>query len=231
DPKRFPARRLHGAISALKNELVTPEEALDRAFTPPEERIAKVYEEYQRRLLAASALDFDDLLLMTVKVLRDHDDVLARWPARCAHLLVDEFQDTNAAQWEMVRLLGEGHRNVMVVGDQDQSVYRFRGADYRNLLRFEEVFPDATVIVLEQNYRSSQRILDAANAVIANNAARRPKHLWTEQVGGELITRYHAEDEHDEARYVVRETMRLVDNADHRYDDVAVFYRTNAQSR
>src|SRR5262249_46636616 len=212
DPKRFPARRLHGAISALKNELVTPGEALERAFTPPEERIARVYEEYQRRLLAASALDFDDLLLMTVKVLRDHDDVLTRWRTRFAHLLVDEFQDTNAAQWEMVRLLSVGHRNVMVVGDQDQSVYRFRGADYRNLLRFEEAFPDATVIVLEQNYRSSQRILDAANAVILNNAARRPKHLWTEQVGGELITRYHAQDEHDEAAYVAHEIGRLTDS-------------------
>src|SRR5262249_11507864 len=158
-------------------------------------------------------------------------DVLARWRARFVHLLVDEFQDTNAAQWEMVRLLGEGHRNVMVVGDQDQSVYRFRGADHRNLLRFEEVFPDATVIVLEQNYRSSQRILDAANAVIANNAARHPKQLWTEQLGGELLTRYHADDERDESAFVVTEIGRLVEHEHHRFGDVAVFYRTNAQSR
>ena len=119
----------------------------------------------------------------------------------------------------------------MVVGDTDQSIYRFRGADFRNIMRFEEVFPDATVIVLEQNYRSTQRILDAANAVIANNAARRPKQLWTEQIGGELITRYHAEDEHDEAAYVVRETMRLVETEGNRFNDIAVFYRTNAQSR
>ena len=128
-------------------------------------------------------------------------------------------------------MLTEEHRNVMVVGDTDQSIYKFRGADFRNLMRFEEVFPEATVIVLEQNYRSSQRILDAANAVIANNAARRPKHLWTEQVGGELITRYHAEDEHDEAAFVVHEIGRLVDTEHHRFGDVAVFYRTNAQSR
>ena len=145
--------------------------------------------------------------------------------------MVDEFQDTNAAQWEMVRLLAEEHRNLMVVGDADQSIYKFRGADYRNLLRFEEVFPDATVIILEQNYRSSQNILDAANAVIANNAARHPKQLWTEQVGGELITRYHAEDEHDEAAFVAHETTRLVETDGQRFSDIAVFYRTNAQSR
>ncbi|HEY7106236.1 MAG TPA: UvrD-helicase domain-containing protein [Acidimicrobiia bacterium] len=231
DPKRFPARRLHGAISALKNELVSPAEAYERAFTPPEYRIAEVYREYQQRLLDASAVDFDDLLTLTVRVLKEHPEALAHWQGRFQQVLVDEFQDTNIAQWELVRLLTEEHRNVLVVGDTDQSIYKFRGADFRNLMRFEEVFPDATVFVLEQNYRSTQRILDAANAVIANNAARRPKHLWTEQVGGELITRYHAEDEHDEARYVVAETVRLVESEGERYGDVAVFYRTNAQSR
>jgi ATP-dependent DNA helicase UvrD/PcrA len=380
DPKRFPARRLHGAISALKNELVTPEDAAERAFTPPEHRIAEVYGEYQRRLLDASAVDFDDLLTLTVRLFREHADALARWRQRFNQVLVDEFQDTNIAQWELVRLLIEEHRNVLVVGDTDQclvagtrvtmgdgatrpielvrvgdevlscygsgdfrparvnrvhrstapmgieittesgrrivstpdhvhfaadrasngtlgvpfdaqladaenwiaassvrtgmvmleggkpdivswvervqvgervydldverthnfvaeglvthnSIYKFRGADYRNLMRFEEAFPDATVFVLEQNYRSTQRILDAANAVIANNAARRPKQLWTEQIGGELIIRYHAEDEHDEAAYVVGETMRLVESEGYRFNDVAVFYRTNAQSR
>jgi DNA helicase-2/ATP-dependent DNA helicase PcrA len=231
DPKRFPARRLHGAISALKNELVTPQEASDRAFTPPEYRVAEVYREYQRRLLDASAVDFDDLLVLTVRLFREHPDVLARWRARFTQVLVDEFQDTNVAQWELVRMLTEEHRNVLVVGDTDQSIYKFRGADFRNIMRFEEVFPDATVIVLEQNYRSTQRILDAANAVIANNAARRPKQLWTEQIGGELITRYHAQDEHDEASYVVRETTRLVETEGNRFNDIAVFYRTNAQSR
>jgi DNA helicase II / ATP-dependent DNA helicase PcrA len=230
DPKRFPPRRLHSAISALKNDLVSPEQALDRAYTPPEHRIAEVYREYQRRLHEASALDFDDLLTKTVEVLHD-SDVLTRWRARFTYLLVDEFQDTNAAQWEMVRLLAEEHRNLMVVGDADQSIYKFRGADYRNLLRFEEVFPDATVIILEQNYRSSQNILDAANAVIANNAARHPKQLWTEQVGGELITRYHAQDEHDEAAFVVHEVTRLTETEGHRFGELAVFYRTNAQSR
>ncbi|HKF91360.1 MAG TPA: DNA helicase PcrA [Acidimicrobiia bacterium] len=231
DPKRFPSRRLASQISALKNELVTADQALDRAAGPAERRVAEVYREYQRRLLEGSAADFDDLLLLAVRLFREHPDVLDQWRKRFRQVLVDEFQDTNGAQWELVRLLTEEHRSVMVVGDQDQSVYRFRGADFRNLMRFEEAFPDATVIVLEQNYRSTQRILDAANAVILNNAARRPKHLWTEQVGGELITRYHAQDEHDEAAYLAHEIARLTDSEGHSFSDVAVFYRTNAQSR
>jgi DNA helicase-2/ATP-dependent DNA helicase PcrA len=231
DPKRFPARRLASQISSLKNELVTADQALDRAAGPAERRVAEVYREYQRRLLEGSAADFDDLLLLTVRLFREHPDVLDQWRKRFRQVLVDEFQDTNGAQWEIVRLLTEEHRSVMVVGDQDQSVYKFRGADFRNLMRFEESFPDATVIVLEQNYRSTQRILDAANAVILNNAARRPKHLWTEQVGGELITRYHAQDEHDEAAYLAHEIARLTDTEGYSFSDVAVFYRTNAQSR
>jgi DNA helicase II / ATP-dependent DNA helicase PcrA len=231
DPKRFPARQLHARISSFKNDLVTPDEVLDAAVTPPERRYADVYREYQRRLLEASAVDFDDLLLLAVRLFQDHPDALARWRHRFAHVLVDEFQDTNFAQWELVRLLTSEHRNVMVVGDADQAVYGFRGADYRNLLRFEETFPDATVIILEQNYRSTQAILDAANAVIANNAARRPKHLWTEQIGGELLTRYQAEDEHDEAAFCAHETLRLTDTEGCRFRDLAIFYRTNAQSR
>jgi DNA helicase II / ATP-dependent DNA helicase PcrA len=231
DPKRFPPRRLASQISALKNELVSAEQAADQAMGPAERRLADVYREYQRRLLEASAADFDDLLLLAVRLFREHPDVLDKWRKRFRHVLVDEFQDTNGAQWELVRLLTEEHRSVMVVGDQDQSVYRFRGADFRNLMRFEEAFPEATVIVLEQNYRSTQRILDAANAVILNNAARRPKHLWTEQVGGELITRYHAQDEHDEAAYLAHEIARLTDTEGYSFSDLAVFYRTNAQSR
>jgi DNA helicase-2/ATP-dependent DNA helicase PcrA len=231
DPKRFPPRQLHARISAMKNELISPQDATRDAFTPPELKLAEVYTEYQKRLLDASAVDFDDLLTLTVKLFREHPDALARWQHRFRYVLVDEFQDTNLAQWEIVRMLASEHRNVMVVGDQDQSVYRFRGADFRNLLRFEDVFPEATVIVLEQNYRSTQRILDAANAVIANNAARKPKHLWTEQVAGELLTRYQAEDEHDEAAFVAHEVTRLTDTEGQRFADIAVFYRTNAQSR
>ena len=231
DPKRFPARQLHGRISALKNELVGPQEAKQSASSPPEHRIADVYLEYQRRLEEASALDFDDLLVLAVRVLREHPDALSRWRARFRHILVDEFQDTNLAQWELVKLLGAEHRNVVVVGDHDQAIYHFRGADVRNLMRFEEEFPEATVIVLEQNYRSTQRILEAANAVIANNAARRPKHLWTEQVGGELVVRAHLEDEHDEAAYIVGEIRRLSEDEGMRFAEMAVFYRVNAQSR
>ena len=231
DPKRYHPRQLHGRISALKNELVDPIAAGDAAMTSFERKTAEVYAEYQRRLLEASAVDFDDLLGLTVKLFHEHPDALARFRHRFRTVLVDEFQDTNQAQWEIVRMLTEEHRNVFAVGDQDQSVYRFRGADYRNLMRFEEVFPEATIIILEQNYRSTQRILDAANAVIANNAARKPKHLWTEQVGGELITRYQAEDEHDEAAFVVNEISKLTDTEGQRFRDIAVFYRTNAQSR
>src|SRR5437660_2668459 len=231
DPKRLPPRQVHAAISAAKNELIGPAEMLERALTPYDKKLAEVFAEYQKRLTDASALDFDDLLTSTVNLFRSHPDVASAWRSRFAHVLVDEFQDTNVAQWELVRTVAEEHRNIMVVGDADQAIYRFRGADFRNLVRFEEAFPDATVIVLEQNYRSTQTILDAANAVIANNAGRRPKHLWTDSVGGELICRYLGEDERDEALYVSREIHRLVEECPYRYGDLAVFYRTNAQSR
>jgi len=231
DPKRFPARQLHAQISSLKNELVLPLQYAEMASGPAERRIADVYTEYQRRLADASAVDFDDLLVLAVRLFREHPDALARYRQRFRHVLVDEFQDTNVAQWELVRLLTEEHRSIMIVGDDAQSVYKFRGADFRNLMRFEDAFPEATVVVLDQNYRSTQRILEAANAVIANNVTTRKKHLWTDKGEGEQITRYQGDDEHDEAQFVVREIHRLVDGAEFRYGDVAVFYRTNAQSR
>ncbi|MGH9155927.1 MAG: ATP-dependent helicase, partial [Acidimicrobiales bacterium] len=231
DPKQLPPRQVHAGISAAKNELINPTEMLERALTPYDKKIAEVYAEYQKRLTDASALDFDDLLTSAVTLFRGHPDVASQWRSRFAHILVDEFQDTNLAQWELVRTLAEEHRNIMVVGDADQAIYRFRGADYRNMMRFEEAFPDASVLVLEQNYRSTQTILDAANAVIANNGGRKPKHLWTDSVGGELICRYLGEDERDESLYLVREIHRLVEEAPYRYGDLAVFYRTNAQSR
>jgi DNA helicase-2/ATP-dependent DNA helicase PcrA len=176
-------------------------------------------------------MDFDDLLVRAVELLAAYPHVLEYYQTRFRHVLVDEFQDTNKAQNELVVALARAHRNICVVGDSDQSVYRFRGADIRNILEFETQFPDATVIVLEQNYRSTSTILDAANAVIANNAMRRPKALWTEQVGGELIQRYFAEDEHEEAVWVTREMQRLHESENERWGDMAVFYRTNAQSR
>jgi DNA helicase-2/ATP-dependent DNA helicase PcrA len=231
DPKRFPARQLHAQISTLKNELVLPAEYAQMALGPAERRISEVYTEYQRRLADASAVDFDDLLVLVVRLFREHPEALQRYRTRFRHVLVDEFQDTNAAQWELVRSLTAEHRSVMVVGDLDQSIYKFRGADFRNLLKFEETFPEAVTVVLDQNYRSTQRILDAANAVIENNATHRPKQLWTDKGEGEPIVRFQGDDERDEAAFVVREIQRLVDGGDHRFGDIAVFYRTNAQSR
>ena len=169
DPKRFPPRSVHAQISAAKNDHVSPEQYAERAGVIFERKIADVYREYQTRLQRAGAMDFDDLLMSTVTLFRRHPDVLAHYQQRFLHVLVDEYQDTNRVQNELVLQLGSTHRNVCVVGDADQSIYKFRGADMRNILQFEEAFPDATVIILEQNYRSTQTILDAANAVIANN--------------------------------------------------------------
>jgi DNA helicase-2/ATP-dependent DNA helicase PcrA len=231
DSKRFPPRAVHAVISAAKNELIGVDTYAERARSIYERRIAEVFRDYQKRLAAANAMDFDDLLTKAVELLRAHPHVLSYYQDRFAHILVDEFQDTNRAQNELVVQLAARHRNICVVGDSDQSVYRFRGADIRNILEFEDKFPDATVIVLEQNYRSTSTILDAANAVIANNAMRRPKALWTEQVGGELIQRYFAEDEHEESSWVTGEMQRLHESDNYRWGDMAVFYRTNAMSR
>src|SRR5437660_1660143 len=229
--QRFPPRAVHAVLSQAKNELVGVDAFRANARSLFDRKLADVYAEYQRRLLAASAMDFDDLLMVTVELLRREPEVLAHYQQRFLHVLVDEYQDTNRPKNELVLLLAQRHRNVCVVGDSDQSIYRFRSADVRNILEFENAFPDATVIVLEQNYRSTQTILDAANAVIANNAMRKPKALWTEQVGGEVISRYHAEDEHDEAAWVVAEMGRLHREEHLRWGDLAVFYRANAQSR
>jgi ATP-dependent DNA helicase UvrD/PcrA len=237
DSKKFPPRTVHGYISAAKNELVDFEEYANRARTVMERRVGDVYREYQHRLLAANAMDFDDLLLVTVNLLQACPDVLEHYRRRFRHVLVDEYQDTNRAQNELVLLLAGGHHQVSVVGDSDQSVYGWRGADIRNILQFEEAFPAATVVVLEQNYRSTQVVLDAANAVIANNAQRKPKALWTDQVGGELITRYHAEDEHDEGCWLAGEVASLHRRSGpggrtpYEWGEIAVFYRANAQSR
>ncbi len=231
DPKRFPPRSVHASISAAKNDNVGAESYAENATQIFEKRIADIYLEYQRRLLTAAAMDFDDLLMRTVELLRTQPDVLHHWRERFGHVLVDEYQDTNPVQNDLVLMLGEHHRHVTVVGDSDQSIYKFRGADIRNILEFEEAFPDATVVVLEQNYRSTQSILDAANAVIAKNFGRKPKDLWTDQGAGEQIVRYHADDESDEAQFVANELAKLHDHEHLRWGEMAVFYRTNAQSR
>ena len=231
DPKRFPAKGAQARISLWKNELVNPAGATDTAFGPFETKYAEIYTEYQYRLMKAGAMDFDDLLVNVVKLFREHPDVLAGYQERFKHVLVDEFQDTNLAQNEVVLLIGRQHHNVCVVGDTDQSIYAFRGADYRNILQFERAFPDVYTVVLAQNYRSTQVILDAANAVISNNVERKPKELWTEVGSGDKIVRYYAEDEDEEARFVVAELKRLHRHEAVNWREMAVFYRTNAQSR
>jgi DNA helicase-2/ATP-dependent DNA helicase PcrA len=231
DPKRYQPRSVHAAISGAKNEGVDAGQFGDRARVTMERKVADVYVEYQRRLKQAAAMDFDDLLLNTVQLFRQVPEALERYQSRFRHLLVDEYQDTNGVQNELVVRLAQAQRNITVVGDSDQSVYRFRGADIRNIIQFEDAFPDTTVVLLEQNYRSTQTILDAANAVIANNFGRKPKNLWTDAGSGDRITRFHADDELDEAQYVVGEMARLHDVGDFRWGEMAVFYRTNAQSR
>ena len=231
DPKKLPPRSLHAAISAAKNEGKLPEALEAEARTVYDRKLVEVYAEYQQRLLAASAMDFDDLLLQTVRLLKRCPDVLESYQQRFRHLLVDEFQDTNHVQNELVILLGQKSHNVTVVGDSDQSIYGFRRADIRNILEFEQAFPDVTVVTLAQNYRSTQTILDAANAVIANNAARKPKELWSEGAPGDAIVRYTADDEHDEAAWVADALARLHRDEHERWGEMAVFFRTNAQSR
>jgi DNA helicase II / ATP-dependent DNA helicase PcrA len=231
DAKRFTPRGVHHVISKWKNELLFPDDALSTSATPLDRKHAEIYRDYQHRLHQAGAMDFDDLLTNTVLLFRQHPDVLNHYQERFEHILIDEYQDTNTAQNEIVLLLAAVHQNVCVVGDQDQSVYAFRGADFRNILQFENAFPDVTTIVLNQNYRSTQMILDAANAVISNNSSRKAKELWSELGRGEGITRYHADDEGDEATWVARSMQDAHDNQAVMWKEVAVFYRTNGQSR
>jgi DNA helicase-2/ATP-dependent DNA helicase PcrA len=233
DQKRLPPRAVQAVISQAKSELVDFETFREGARSGPDpfqRRIADVYVQYQQRLLAANALDFDDLLMVTANLLQACDDVRAAYQERFRHILVDEFQDTNHAQNEIVKLLGQAHGNVCVVGDSDQSVYRWRGADIRNILEFERAFPNATTIVLEQNFRSTQTILDAANAVISNNIGRQAKELFTVGERGGGIKRYRAEDERDEAAWISGEILRLHAAEGLTWGDFAIFYRTNAQS-
>jgi DNA helicase II / ATP-dependent DNA helicase PcrA len=230
DSKRFPEKAMKAVISKAKNELVDYESFADQGEGFYHEQVADVYRLYQQRLLAASAMDFDDLLMITVELFAAFPDVLETYQRRFRYVLVDEYQDTNRAQYMLVQQLTAEHRNLCVVGDSDQSIYRFRGADIRNIRDFEKDYPDARVIVLDQNYRSTETILDAANSVIANNTRRTPKHLWSDKGRGVPITRYEAEDEHDEAGYVVDEIERLREEG-YNLADIAVFYRTNAMSR
>ena len=231
DAKRFPPRSIKAAIGRAKDEMIDEETFAARADNFFDKQVAEVYHAYQARLRQAQAMDFDDLILNVVHLFRLFPDMLASYQDRFQHVMIDEFQDTNAAQFELAKLLAQRDRNICVVGDADQSVYAFRGADFRNVLRFEDEFTDASVIVLEQNYRSTQTILDAANAVIDRNMMRKPKNLWSDQGPGVPIARFHAENEQDEAMYVARAIEQLREDDEKKYGDIAVFYRTNAQSR
>jgi DNA helicase II / ATP-dependent DNA helicase PcrA len=231
DPKRYPPRAMASGISSAKDRVVGPDDFASMASNFYEETIARVYHAYERRKRDAGALDFDDLISETVRLFREHPEVLEHYQERFPYLMVDEYQDTNRAQYELVNLLAAKHRNVCVVGDADQGVYSWRGATIQNMLDFERDYPDATVFLMEQNYRSTQNILEAANALIEHNQQRKPKSLWTEAGSGELIVRFRADDEHEEAFFVVDEIERLRETEGYRLSDVAVFYRTNAQSR
>jgi DNA helicase II / ATP-dependent DNA helicase PcrA len=233
DTKRLSPRSVHAAISAAKNEMLSATRYRDSVDSnnPNHRRIAEIYALYENRLKVANAMDFDDLLLNAVAMLRADASVLASYQQRFKYLLVDEFQDTNGVQNELVMMLAAEHRNLCVVGDSDQSIYRFRAADVRNILQFEQRFPDADVVLLEQNFRSTQTILDAANAVIAKNASRHAKNLFTDQGFGDKIRLYRAGDEYDEGRWIATELRRARTERGVEWNDMAVFYRTNAQSR
>jgi DNA helicase-2/ATP-dependent DNA helicase PcrA len=230
DPKRFTPRGIHAQISNAKNQLVGPEEYTSRVASFWDQTVAEVYELYQRRLFASNAVDFDDMLMLTVDVLERFPEALERWQSTFHHVLVDEYQDTNKAQYRLLQLLAAQHRNVFAVGDPDQSIYAFRGADIRNILDFEKDFGGADTVALEQNYRSTNAILEAANAVIDNNRDRKPKRLWSELGQGDPVEVVEVEDEHAEARFVAAEIARLVESG-YSASEIAVFYRTNAQSR
>jgi DNA helicase-2/ATP-dependent DNA helicase PcrA len=230
DPKRFTPRGIHNQISHAKNRLISPDEYANQVQSFYDQTVADVYQLYQRRLFASNAVDFDDLLMLTVDVLERFPDVREKWQKAFRYILVDEYQDTNHAQYRLLQLLAEKHRNLMAVGDPDQSVYAFRGADINNILDFERDFPGTQTIALEQNYRSTNSILDAANAVISNNRERKPKELWSDLGDGEPVRVVEVEDEHAEARFVAAGIASLVEQG-FSGDEVAIFYRTNAQSR
>jgi DNA helicase-2/ATP-dependent DNA helicase PcrA len=230
DPKRFTPRGIHNQISHAKDVLVGPAEYAERVQSFYDQTVADVYQLYQRRLFASNAVDFDDLLMLTVDVLQRFPEAAEKWQQAFRYILVDEYQDTNHAQYRLLQLLSQPDMNVCAVGDPDQSIFAFRGADINNILDFERDFPGTRTIPLEQNYRSTNNILDAANHVITNNRERKPKELWSELGDGELVRVVEVEDEHAEARFVAAGIAALVEEG-YSGDEIAVFYRTNAQSR
>jgi DNA helicase II / ATP-dependent DNA helicase PcrA len=230
DPKRFVPRGVHAQISNAKNQLVTPAMYAERISSFYDQTIAEAYELYQRKLAASNAVDFDDMLMLTVQILENFPDARKHWQNAFRYVLVDEYQDTNHAQYRLLQLLAEHHHNICAVGDPDQSIYAFRGADIRNILEFERDFPETRTIPLEQNYRSTNAILEAANSVIANNSERKEKRLWSELGDGDPVRVVEVEDEQSEARYVAAQIAGLVEEG-FSGSEIAIFYRMNAQSR
>lgn len=232
DTKIYKERALLSAISSAKDEMITPDEfELNAAGDYHKQRIAKVYREYEKQLKANNALDFDDLLVKTVQLLQTQPDILEYYQERFRYIMVDEYQDTNTVQFKLISILAKKYKNLCVVGDDDQSIYKFRGANIKNILNFEEVFEDARVIKLEQNYRSTETILNAANGVIRNNYGRKDKSLWTENGEGDKINFQQFDDAFEEANYVVNDIRKKVEDGSRSYNDHAILYRTNAQSR
>lgn len=232
DPKMYKESAVHNKISDFKNKLMTTSDVAAMAQRDFKQvNISKIYDAYQEALKNNNALDFDDLLMKTVQLFQQVPEVLESYQNRLQYIMVDEYQDTNAAQFAFVKLLAEKNQNICVVGDDDQSIYKFRGADISNILQFEKYFPTARVVKLEQNYRSTKNILEAANAVIHNNTGRKDKTLWSDNETGDKIDLYQAEEGYDEAKMVATTIKEMVDNGEADYNDFAVLYRTNAQSR
>ncbi|WP_407891651.1 DNA helicase PcrA [Lacticaseibacillus sp. N501-2] len=231
DPKRYDPKGILSAISNAKNDLLTPDDYQKQAGGPIEKITADVYREYQKRLRGDQALDFDDLIMMTIQLFQQDKETLEFYQRKFQYIHVDEYQDTNEAQYQLVHMLAEGYRNLCVVGDADQSIYGWRGANMQNILDFQDDYKDAQVILLEQNYRSTKTILDAANGVIKHNQQRQVKTLWTQNPQGEKITYYRAQSELDEAYFVIKQIEAQIRDEHRKYGDFAILYRTNAQSR
>ena len=230
DPNHYNPKAIRNRISGAKNELMNPDEYEKFANGDFEQVVLSVYRKYQDKLMINNSLDFDDLLMLPIKLFKENPSVLKEYQERFKYILIDEYQDTNEAQYCLVKMISAKYKNICVVGDNDQSIYSFRGSNYRNILNFEKDYTNAKVIILEENYRSTKNILNAANSIIKNNKKRKEKKLWTENEEGEKIKYYRAFDEKDEAYYVVREIKKLIDNGCNR-NEIAILYRTNAQSR
>ena len=230
DPKQLNPKYVKNSISGAKNEILTPEQYSNFAATESEKIICKIFEKYTEELKKNNSVDFDDLLILPIKLFREYPNILNLYQERYKYVLIDEYQDTNEAQYILTKMISSKYKNICVVGDNDQSIYSFRGANYKNILNFEKDYSDAEVIMLEQNYRSTKTILNAANSIIKNNEFRKDKNLWSENIEGDKITYYRAYDERHEATYTISEIKKLLDNGV-KEQDIVIIYRTNAQSR